>query len=122
MHTPPCSHCPPPGCSRTVRFPGAARGGFIPRVEGKTESPPAARRELKPNHYTKKKGGSRREIRGECLRRLRLRPPCRRRTGNPAAAGSCPAVGGSTVSASDMKRSFASVFKSPAGPPPRTTP
>src|SRR3990172_5022820 len=55
---------PPPGCSRAVRFPGAARGGFIPRVQGKTESPPAARRELKPDYYTKKRGGSRREIRG----------------------------------------------------------
>src|SRR3970040_1479232 len=75
-------------------IPRAARGGFIPRVQGKTESPPAARRELKPDYYTKKRGGSRREIRGECLRQLRLRPPCRCRTGNPAAAGGCPAKGG----------------------------
>src|SRR3990170_3836950 len=99
--------CGSPSRGSTRRLHPAGR-----RQNGK---PPAARRELKPNYYTKKRGGSRREIRGECLRRLRLRPPCRRRTGNPAAAGSCPAKGGSTVSASDMKRAFASVFKSPAG-------
>src|SRR3990172_6235866 len=74
-----------------------SRGGtrrLHPAGRRQNGKPPAARRELKPDHYTKKKGGSRREIRGECLRRLRLLPPCRRRAGNPAAAGSCPAEGG----------------------------
>src|SRR4030065_947330 len=78
--------CGSPSRGGTMLFHRAGR-----RQNGK---PPAARRELKLNYYTKKRGGSRREIRGNASGVFACDPPAaagpaipRRRGGDPQGGG-----------------------------------